>query len=101
MNPLAVIWVVIITIIFCLPISPAAVPWDDTFDIKSLNYAPVTVAVVLIVVGIWWKVSAHKYFTGQMRNVDIEKALDGDDDASGPDPDGDGPSGAEPSPAGA
>ncbi len=31
--------------------------------------------LVLIVVGIWWKVSAHKYFTGQVRNVDIEQAL--------------------------
>ena len=31
--------------------------------------------VVLIIVGIWWKVSAHKYFTGQVRQVDIEEAL--------------------------
>ena len=101
MNPIAVIWVVIITIIFCLPISPAAVPWNDEFDLKALNYAPVTVAVVLLVVGIWWKVSAHKYFTGQVRNVDIEKALEGDDDAgSGPDPDDPG-TGPQTAPAGA
>ena len=54
MNPFAVIWVGIITIIFCLPISPAAVPWngegggDGKFDLKSLNYAPVTVILMLV-----------------------------------------------------
>ena len=34
-----------------------------------------TVLLVIAIVGIWWKVSAHKYFTGQSRNIDIEKAL--------------------------
>lgn len=92
MNPLSVIWVAIITVIFCLPISPAAVPWngagggDGKFDLKALNYAPVTVILVLIIVGIWWKVSAHKYFTGQTRNIDIDAALEGDDSDDQPDP---------------
>ena len=42
-NPAAVIWVGICVIIFCLPFTPAAVPWRDEFDIKYFNYAPVTV----------------------------------------------------------
>jgi amino acid transporter len=79
MNPFAVFWVGLITIIFCLPFTPAAVPWNDEFDLKALNYAPVTVGLVLIIVGIWWKVSAHKYFTGQVRNVEIDEALSSDD----------------------
>jgi amino acid transporter len=78
MNPIAVIWVAIITVIFSLPFTPLAVPWDDAFDARYVNYAPVTVAVVLLVVGIWWKVSAHKYFTGQVRNVEIDEALNPD-----------------------
>ncbi len=92
MNPFAVIWVVIITIIFCLPFTPAAVPWnsagggDGAFDIKYLNYAPVTVLFVIVVVGIWWKVSAHKYFTGQSRNIDIDEALEGGDPPAGSGP---------------
>jgi amino acid transporter len=87
MNPLAVIWVGLITIIFCLPISPAAVPWNDEFDLKALNYAPVTVLLVITLVGIWWKASAHKYFTGQTRNVDIDEALGaGHSDSSPGDP---------------
>ena len=49
MNPFAVIWVGIITIIFCLPFTPAAVPWNDEFSWEALNYAPVTVGLVLLV----------------------------------------------------
>ena len=75
MNIFATFWVALITIIFCLPFTPAAVPWNDEFDIKYLNYAPVTVGLVLLIVGIWWKVSAHKWFTGQVRNIEIEEAL--------------------------
>jgi hypothetical protein len=30
---------------------------------------------VILFVGIWWKVSAHKWFTGQVRNVEIDEAL--------------------------
>jgi len=74
MNPFAVGWTALITIIFCLPFTPAAVPWDDTFDWKAVNYAPITVLTVFIAVGIWWKVSAHKHFTGTVRQVDLEDA---------------------------
>ena len=75
MNPFAFIWVGIITVIFSLPFTPLAVPWDESFDLRYLNYAPVTVGLVLLIVGVWWKASAHKYFTGQTRNVDIDQAL--------------------------
>jgi amino acid transporter len=75
MNPFATLWVAFITIIFCLPFTPFAVPWRDEFDAKYLNYAPVMVGLVILVVGIWWKVSAHKWFTGQVRNVEIDEAL--------------------------
>ena len=34
----------------------------------------------------WWKVSAHKYFTGQTRNVDIDAALEGGDGPTDPPP---------------
>jgi hypothetical protein len=86
MNLVSTIWVGIITVIFCLPFTPAAVPWRDEFKWESVNYAPITVIVVLAIVGIWWKVSAHKYFTGNVRNIDIEAALSGDDDAGGEPP---------------
>ena len=50
-------------------------PWDESFDARYLNYAPITVGLVILIVGVWWKVSAHKHFTGQTRNIDIDEAL--------------------------
>jgi amino acid permease (GABA permease) len=53
----AVAWVVFITILFMLPtVSPVA---KGTF-----NYTPIAVLVVLGFAGIWWLVSARKWFTG-------------------------------------
>jgi amino acid transporter len=54
---LGVIWVAIIAILFMLPeFSPIN---RDTF-----NYAPIAVGVVLLYAGIYWLVSARKWFTG-------------------------------------
>jgi amino acid transporter len=71
-NPIAVVWVGISVIIFSLPFTPAAVPWNDEFDAKAFNYAPVTVLVVLGAVGIWWLVSARHKFTGPVRNIEFD-----------------------------
>ncbi len=93
MNPFAVVWTIIITIIFSLPFSTTGIPWNTTgadgdgqFTWVDVNYAPLTVLAVLIIVGVWWKASAHKYFTGQVRNVDIDTALEGTDPPAGSDP---------------
>jgi amino acid transporter len=72
MNPFAVLWTLYITVIFCLPFTPAAVPWDDTFEWEAVNYAPITVGVVLLVTTIAWVGSARKWFTGQVRTIDEE-----------------------------
>ncbi len=54
---IAVLWVVFITILFMLPAS-----YPITKD--SFNYTPIAVLVVLGFAGIWWVVSARKWFTG-------------------------------------
>jgi amino acid transporter len=72
-NPAAVLWVIICVIIFSLPQSPAGVPWDDAFDLKFLNYAPVTVAVVIIAVGLWWLISARHSFEGPVRQITTDE----------------------------
>ena len=71
MNPFAVLWTIYITIIFCLPFTPAAVPWNDEFDYQALNYAPVMVGLLLLVTTIAWFAGARKWFTGQKR-YDVE-----------------------------
>jgi hypothetical protein len=70
-NPSAVALVIFMTIDFCLPQAPAAVPWRHEFDWKYFNYAPVTVGGVFLIVGIWWLVSARHKFTGPIRNIDL------------------------------
>ncbi len=65
MNPIAVTWVVIMTIAGLLPTVPAAVPWDSTWDIHSANYAPAALLVVILWAAVLWFAGARRTFTGQ------------------------------------
>ncbi|MDX6318917.1 MAG: hypothetical protein QOD35_2317, partial [Nocardioidaceae bacterium] len=56
-GTIAVAWVVVITILFMLPTTSPVTA--DTF-----NYTPIAVLAVLGFAGIWWLVSARKWFTG-------------------------------------
>jgi amino acid transporter len=73
-NPAAVIWVAICVIIFILPQAPAGVPGRAEFDWKYVNYAPITVGGLFLIVGIWWLVRAKHTFTGPIRNVEFDAA---------------------------
>lgn len=75
MNLFSTIWVGLITIIFCLPFTPLAVPWNDEFTWESFNYAPLMVGVVILFAAITWFASARKHFTGQVREIEIEEAI--------------------------
>jgi amino acid transporter len=74
MNLAATIWVGIITVIFCLPFTPAGVPWNDEFAWSSVNYAPLTVGGLILAVGIWWLVRARHTFTGPIRQIQFDEA---------------------------
>jgi hypothetical protein len=52
-----VAWVGVITILFVLP-TASPITWHN------FNYTPVAVGVVLLYSGIYWLVSARKWFTG-------------------------------------
>jgi amino acid permease (GABA permease) len=54
---ISVVWVVIITVLFMLP-TASPVTW------KTFNYTVIAVVAVLGFAGIWWLVSARKWFTG-------------------------------------
>ena len=66
-NPIAVLWIVFIVILFLLPTVPTAIPWHSGFNWNVVNYAPITVGGVLLLVGVWWLLSAHKWFKGPVR----------------------------------
>jgi amino acid permease (GABA permease) len=71
-RPVAVVavgWVVVITILFMLP--PTSPVTASTF-----NYTPLAVLVVLGFAGIWWLVSARKWFTGPRRIGSIDTLIE-------------------------
>jgi amino acid transporter len=67
---IAVIEIIVISIYFILPITPTGVPFSDGFTWLSVNYAPLAIGGVLVLVGLWWLVSARRWFTGPIRTID-------------------------------
>jgi amino acid transporter len=62
---IAVIWIAFISILFILPTGPFGVPWHTAkFKWTLFNYAPVAVGGTILLVGLWWMLSARKWFTG-------------------------------------
>ncbi|HEY3727679.1 MAG TPA: amino acid permease [Solirubrobacteraceae bacterium] len=70
-NLIAIAWVVLCVIIFCLPFTPAAVPFSSQFSWSSFNYAPLVTIIVMLAVTIWYAVSARHTFKGPVRTVDM------------------------------
>ena len=67
---IAIVWVIIICILFILP---TASPITAT----TFNFTIVAVAIVVGAATIWWFASARKWFTGPRQNL-IEKAAHGE-----------------------
>jgi amino acid transporter len=70
MNLVAVIEIAIISIYFILPFVPQGSPFSENFSPKFANYAPVLTVGALIILGIWWQVSAKNWFTGPKHTID-------------------------------
>ncbi len=70
MNLVAVIEIAIISVYFILPFVPGGVPFTEDFDWKFVNYAPILTIGSLIVLGIWWQVSARHWFKGPKSTID-------------------------------
>ena len=66
-NPIAFCWVILIVILFLMPTVPQGIPWHSDFSWSLVNYAPITVGGVIVLTGIWWIVSARKWFKGPVR----------------------------------
>ena len=70
MNLIAVAEIAIICVYFILPFTPAAVPGSADFQWKFVNYAPILTVGSLIVLAIWWRLSAHTWYTGPRTTID-------------------------------
>ncbi|GAA5024517.1 amino acid permease [Terrabacter aeriphilus] len=72
MNLVAVVEIAIISIYFILPFVPGGIPFTDGFEWKFVNYAPILTLGSLLVLAVWWKVSARHWFKGPKSNIDPE-----------------------------
>jgi hypothetical protein len=69
-NMIAVVWVALCVIIFCLPSNSGGVPFKKGFSWSSFNFAPLVTIGVMLAVTIWYFGWAKKTFTGPIRTVD-------------------------------
>jgi amino acid transporter len=71
MAPLAIIEIIVTSIIAMFPTSSGGVPWGDAFEWKYVNYTPLLVGTVLILLFIYWHVSVKNWFTGPIKQVEL------------------------------
>jgi amino acid transporter len=86
-NPVAFVWIIFIAILFLMPITPTGIPWHSGFDWNVVNYAPITVGGVLLLVGVWWLASARNWFKGpivQGTEAELEQIESSYDQPLGP-----------------
>jgi amino acid transporter len=78
-NAIAIVWVILCVIIFCLPFSPEAVPWNKGFTWSDFNYAPAVTVALILGVAISWELGAKHTFKGPVRTVeDPDVGMPGD-----------------------
>jgi amino acid transporter len=70
MAPVAILEIIITSIIAMFPTSIGGTPWDASFEWKYVNYTPLVVGGVLILLFIYWHVSVKNWFTGPIKQVD-------------------------------
>jgi amino acid transporter len=71
MAPLALAEIIITSIIAMFPTSIGGAPWDPNFELKYVNYTPILVGVVLIMLSLYWQLSVRHWFTGPVKQVDL------------------------------
>jgi amino acid transporter len=89
MAPLAVAEIVITSVYFLMPFTPAGAPGfmrgmlgapgtgEVPFDWKFVNYTPLVTGGALLLLWIGWHLSAKKWFTGPKRTVDLPAGVSG------------------------
>jgi amino acid transporter len=70
-DPLAIIWIAFICILFLMPTVPQGIPGNGAgFDWNLVNYAPLTVGGAFVLFGGWWLISANRWFKGPISQGD-------------------------------
>jgi amino acid transporter len=69
MCTVAVAEILVISVYFILPITPAGTPGNADFSWKFVNYAPLVTGGALLALWIGWHLSAKKWFTGPKHTI--------------------------------
>jgi amino acid transporter len=71
MNLVAVIEIVVVSLFLMMPSLPGGNPFSESdFSWKFVNYAPIVTIGTLLLLTLWWNVSAKKWFHGPIKNID-------------------------------
>jgi hypothetical protein len=71
MAPVALAEIIITSVVAMFPTSLGGVPWDPGFNWKFVNYTPIVVFGVLLMLWLYWHLSVKKWFTGPVRLVEL------------------------------
>ncbi|MDV3125231.1 amino acid permease [Mycobacterium sp. 21AC1] len=77
MAPIALVEIVLTSIIAMFPTSLGGMPWDPSFEWKYVNYTPLLVGGVLVLLFVYWQVSVKHWFTGPIKQIDAGEELEG------------------------
>jgi amino acid transporter len=67
LNPLSILWVALVTILFIFPLYDVGLPWHSDFTWEFTNYTILWFAGIGLIFGGWWVLSARKWFKGPVR----------------------------------
>ncbi len=70
MAPVALIEIAVTSLIALFPTSIGGVPFGGSFEWKFVNYTPLLVGGVLILLWIYWHASVKNWFKGPIKQVD-------------------------------
>ena len=74
-NAIAVVFVILMVIILCLPAYSTGVPWESDFDWSFFNYTPLVVGLVLLGAGLAWVFGMNKRYEGPVRQVEFDEGM--------------------------
>jgi amino acid transporter len=74
LDPISIVWVGIVSILFIFPLYKVGLPWVADFDWQFTNYTVIWFGAIGLIFGGWWVLSARRWFKGPVRMSDEEVA---------------------------
>jgi amino acid transporter len=74
-NPIAVVFVIVMFVVLCLPAYSTGVPWKSDFDWSFFNYTPLIVGLVLLGAGLSWVLGMNKRYKGPIRQIEFDEGM--------------------------